>query len=514
MDTGTKELTIFWRKCGRLLDSGVPLLRTLEVIEKETGQQELREALGLLRATIVNGGTFEQGLAKSPALFPLSVQTVMKVAETTGRVDKVCMEIANGVEDGSLMGATAEPSPGRGAAVPAPGMPEMVVGGVAEAEIPVIKLASQIIVDARKARASDIHLENGDDGLKVRIRVDGVLRELQTIPRQLSEAVISRFKIMAGMNVTEKRLPQDGRIRLRIEGQEVDLRVSCIPCLEGENVVVRILVAPGQIPTLEENAFTPTQLAMVRSWLARSHGLILVTGPTGCGKTTTLYGMIQELNRPEIKILMAEDPVEYRLPGVSQLQIRQSLGLTFAAALRSFLRQDPDVIATTEIRDIETAQILTHAAVTGHLALSSLHTDNTTEALQRMIDVGVDAFLLSSEIIGVISQRLVRRVCPQCRGEYQPGPSATASLTLPAGARFYRGRGCEHCSMTGYRGRTVLHEMLEMNDALRKAIKEQSGPTRFRELAIQNGMTPLLDDGLAKASAGETTVEEVLGACR
>ena len=496
MDASTKELVVFWRKCGRLLDSGVPLLHTLEVIEKETSQQELRDALSLLCSSITGGSTFEEGLAKSPTLFPLSVRTIMKVAETTGRVEKACFEIANGVEDGSLLAQATGSLPEAQTAQPKPNQSETTSGVTAE-DIPVIKLASTIILEAHKARASNIHLENTGSGLRVRIRVDGVLRDMQTVPEAVAEAVITRFKIMAGLNVPEKRLPQDGRVQLNIQGQHVDLRVSCIPCLDGENVVLRILSAPSQLPTLEVQAFTPPQLSMLRAWLAKPHGLILVTGPAGSGKTTTLYSMVQELNQPEVKVVMAEDPVELRMPGVSQVQVRQALGLTFAAALRSFMRQDPDVIATTEIRDLETAHILVQAALTGHLALSTLHTEDTSEALQRIIDIGVEPFLVNSTVIGVIAQRLVRQVCAKCKEAYQPESWALESVTLPAGTRLFRGKGCEHCSQTGYRGRIAIHELLEMNDGLRKAVKEEAGPTRFKELAVQSGMVPLRDDGIA-----------------
>ena len=512
MDASTKELVVFWRKWGRLLSSGVPILHSLDVVKQEAANAEWQQAIDQLHEAIKEGGSLEKGLAKSPTLFPLSVRTIMKVAETTGRVEKACFEIANGVEDGSLLARMMGPLPEAPTAEPKPNQPEPPSGVVAE-DIPAIKLASMIILEAHKARASDIHLENTGSGLRVRIRVDGVLREIQAVPEAVAEAVISRFKIMGNLNVPEKRLPQDGRIQLNVQGQHIDLRVSCIPCLDGENVVLRILTVPSQLPTLEAQAFTPPQLSMVRSWLAKPHGLILVTGPAGSGKTTTLYSMVQELNRPEQNIVMAEDPIELRMPGVSQVQVRQALGLTFAATLRSFMRQDPDVIVATEIRDLETAHMMVHAALTGHLALSTLHTEDTAEALQRIIDIGVDPFLVNSTVVGVIAQRLVRQVCTKCKEEYQPEPWARESVTVPASTHFFRGKGCEHCAQTGYRGRIAIHELLEMNDGLRKAVKEDAGPTRFKELAIQSGMVSLRDDGIAKVLAGITTLEEVVRTC-
>ncbi len=504
-----KVMGSFWRKCGRMLDAGMPLARTLDIIQKETAHRELQDAVGLVHAAIMGGSSFEQALAKAPALFPPSVRAIIHASEIGGRVEQACFTIAAGIKDGGLLTDTVAPLPGICATGPKSGQSDYV-SGPAEEDVPVIKLASTIIYAAHKERASDVHLECTEGDLRVRFRVDGVLRNCDGIPRRLSEAVISRFKIMSGLNVAEKRLPQDGRIIVNIEGQEVDMRVSCIPSLDGENIVLRLLTGHPQLLKLEAQDFTAPQLSMLRGWLGRPHGLILVTGPTGCGKTTTLYSMVQEINRPDRKILMAEDPVEMRIPGVTQLQVRQSLGLTFTAALRSFMRQDPDVIAATEIRDLETAHILVQAALTGHLALSTLHTQDASAALQRIIDIGVAPFLLNSTLVGVIAQRLVRQVCAKCKEEYQPESCVRESVTLPAGARFYRGKGCEHCSKTGYRGRIAIHEVLEMNDVLRKAVKDDAGPAGFRQFAARAGMISLRDDGIAKALAGLTTLEEVL----
>jgi type II secretory ATPase GspE/PulE/Tfp pilus assembly ATPase PilB-like protein len=514
MEPVTKELVVFWRKFGRLLGSGTPLFRSLDVTRQETDHTELQQAISDLHATIKAGGTIEDGLAKSPSLFPLSVRTIIKAGETAGRVDKACLDIADGIEEGSLLAGAAGSATEPQTPASKNGKPTEGSGVVAEKEgesdMPIIKMATIIIHEAYKARASDIHLECTTGNLRVRYRIDGVLRDVEPVLRPISQALISRFKIMAGMNVTEKRVPQDGRGRIKIEDKELDLRVSSIPSLDGENLVIRILAAPAELPKLDAQGFTASQLTMLRAWLAKPNGLILVTGPTGSGKTTTLYSMIQAINRPELKILTAEDPVEVRIPGVSQLQIRQALGLTFASALRAFMRQDPDVMVATEIRDPDTAHLMVQAALTGHLVLSALHTQDTSQALQRLIDIGVESSRLNGAVIGVLAQRLIRCVCPTCKEEYQPEPWARESLTLPVGARFFRGKGCERCSQSGYRGRLAIHEMLEMNDALRKAVKDAAGPVRFRELALQAGMVALCDDGVAKAVAGITTLEEVL----
>ncbi len=516
MDTVTKELVVFWRKLGRLLDSGVPLMKSLDVLWQETSDVELKQAIGLLFNTIKDAGTFEEGLAKSPNLFPLSVRTIVKVGETTGRLDRVPFAVADGIEDGSLLTHEVKPLLAADTANPRTDEPAPPSGGIDQVsgeDVPIIKRASMIIAEAVEARASDIHLESTDGDLRVRFRVDGVLRDMPRVPVQFAATLLSRFKIMANLDVAEKKLPQDGRIQLSVKGQRVDLRVSCIPCLDGENMVMRVLMAPAKLPTLEMQGFTAPQLATLRAWMAKPSGLILVVGPIGCGKTTTIYSMVQELNQPGLKILMAEDPVELRIPGVSQMQIRPAQGVTFAAALRSFLRQDPDVIVTTEIRDLDAAHMMVHAALTGHLVMSSLHTEDTAEALQRLVDVGVDRFLLNSTVIGVVAQRLVRVVCPKCREPYQPTSAMPDSVKMPDGAQFVRGKGCEHCGGSGYRGRTAIHELMEMNDALRKAVKEDTGPSRFKELAVRSGMVALRDDGIAKAAQGITTLDEVLRVC-
>lgn len=517
MDATAKELVVFWRKLGRLLESGVPILHAMDVIRQETANSELQRAIDGIHASIKEGGSFHEGLSKTPNLFPLSVRTIIKAADAAGRMDKAIFEIAEGIEEGSLLPEGAEPLLVANAVAPKTEEADAAGGGATtggdDSEIPVIKLASSILHDAWKARASDIHLESSNGDLRVRVRIDGVLRDMPVVEGRLAGAVISRLKIMANMKVAEQGLPQDGRIQLNIQGQSVDLRVCVIPCMDGENMVLRILPAPAQLPKLEAHGFTAPKLALLRSWLAKSYGLILVVGPTGCGKTTTLYSMVEELNRPEVKILTAEDPVGYHIQGVSQMQIRPSLGLTCAAALRAILRQDPDVIMATEIRDLDSANILIHAVLTGHLVMSTLHTPDTSEALQRLTDIGVEPFLIDSTLIGIISQRLVRMVCPKCKEEYQPESRVCGSIKLPPGARFFRGKGCEHCSQTGYRGRTVIHELLEMDDSLRKAVKEEAGPARFRELACRAGMVSLRDDGIAKAREGITTLEEVLRTC-
>ena len=379
-------------------------------------------------------------------------------------------------------------------------------------EAPIIRLVNLLIMQAVKERASDIHIEPGEGLLRTRFRIDGVLREVNSPPLHLHSAVTSRIKVLAHLDIAEKRKPQDGRFQLKMEGKDVDLRVSIVPTQFGEKVVLRLLDSTGGVLTLTQLGLEDAARASVERLLAAPHGILLSTGPTGSGKTTTLYAALALLNATERNIITIEDPVEYRLPGVNQVQVNAKVDLTFASALRAFLRQDPDIIMVGEIRDRETAEIAVQAALTGHLVLSTLHTNDAPGTVTRLIDMGIEPFLAASSLIGVLAQRLVRVICPKCKAAYQPAPDVATQLQVPAGATLFRGTGCAGCKQTGYKGRIGMFEFLLMTDPLRDLIVARAPAHAIRESARRAGMRSLREDGLAKALAGITTVEEVLRA--
>ena len=386
-------------------------------------------------------------------------------------------------------------------------------------EAPVIRLVSLLITNALEARASDIHIEPFENRLVVRYRIDGVLHEVESPPRRLSAAVISRVKILANLDIAERRLPQDGRIRLRVQGKEIDLRVSTVPTMHGESVVMRILDKGGVALDFARLGFLDDTLERFRHALKQPNGILLVTGPTGSGKTTTLYTALDAQNQPDVKILTVEDPVEYQMPGINQIQVKPQIDLTFANALRSIVRQDPDVIMIGEIRDLETAQIAVQSALTGHLVLSTVHTNDAPGTINRLLDMGVEDYLLTSTVVGIEAQRLVRTLCPQCKEPYTALPEMVEHTGL---ARFagdgpvtlWHAKGCHHCSHTGYSGRVSIIEMMPMTDALRALVMKHATATELKAQAVRDGMVTMYEDGLRKAVAGVTTVEEVLRATR
>ena len=377
-------------------------------------------------------------------------------------------------------------------------------------DAPVIRAVNRLIADAVDARASDIHLEPTEDRLTVRYRIDGVLVEQPALPPQMRAALVSRIKVMAELNIAERRLPQDGRLRVAVRGHEVDLRVAIAPSIHGQTVVLRILDKSGLALDFAALGFAPELAQRMQDTLARPHGIMLVTGPTGSGKTTTLYAALATINSGARKILTVEDPIEYRLPGIVQTQVNAAIGLDFAAALRSFLRQDPDVMMVGEIRDLETAQIAIQAALTGHGLLSTLHTNTAAGAITRLLDMQVEPFLLASTLNAVVAQRLVRRLCPHCKVPHTPGPGQRAALGCDEHATFWRGVGCAECGHTGFKGRIALVEFLEVDEVVAQLILDR---TDAREIARRAGAKQLYTmtrDGLAKARAGLTTVDEVL----
>ncbi|MCW5893811.1 MAG: type II secretion system ATPase GspE [bacterium] len=378
-------------------------------------------------------------------------------------------------------------------------------------EAPVIRLVNVLINRAVEQRASDIHIEPFEEALKVRYRIDGVLHDVETPPRRLQAAIVSRIKIMAKLNIAERRLPQDGRIKLRMMGKEIDLRVSTLPTLYGESVVMRILDRSSIVVDLERLGFPSDTLKEFGQLIERPYGMVLVTGPTGSGKTTTLYGALDKINSPDKKIITIEDPVEYQLFGVNQIHVKPQIGLTFANGLRSIVRQDPDVIMIGEIRDYETAEIAIQAALTGHLVFSTLHTNDAAGAVSRLLEMGVENYLLASALLGVLAQRLVRRVCKRCAQPVELGPELLHEIA-PRGEAVgaMEGRGCEECAQTGYRGRGGIYELLPVDDGVKSLILERASSGKIKDYAVTQGMRTLRDDGWRSVRAGTTTVAEVV----
>ncbi len=379
---------------------------------------------------------------------------------------------------------------------------------------PVIKLANMIIVNGIEKKASDIHIEPFENEVVVRYRIDGMLREEMTIPRNLLPAVVARVKIMSQLRIDEKRVPQDGRIQLSVGGRDLDLRVSTLPSVMGESIVMRILDRGNTRVELTQLGFFEQDLNLWRKLISRPHGIILVTGPTGSGKSTTLYATLNVLNQPDRKMLTVEDPVEYNMRGIVQVQTNQKAGLTFARALKAFLRQDPDIIMLGEIRDEETGTIAVEAALTGHLVLSTLHTNSAIASINRLIDMGLEPFLVSSTLNGVLAQRLVRRNCPNCSIPVQPEDELKkifeANGLDPDKAAMKRGRGCPTCNQMGYKGRMGIYELFEGTDDIRQMIVRRAQEHELKEAAIAHGMTSLYQDGLRKVYNGVTTYEELL----
>ena len=385
-----------------------------------------------------------------------------------------------------------------------------------DAEAPIIQLVNLILSQAVRDRASDIHIEPFERFLKVRYRIDGVLHEVLSPPKALQPRITSRLKVMADLNIAETRLPQDGRIAIRVRNREIDIRVSVVPTAFGERLVLRLLDKSGSLLTLEDIGFEPELFPSYTRLIRRSHGIILVTGPTGSGKSTTLYATLLRLNSAELNIITVEDPIEYQLNGVGQIQVNPKIDLTFANGLRSILRQDPDIIMVGEIRDRDTAEIAIQASLTGHLVFSTLHTNDAASAVTRLIDMGVEPFLISSSVLAMMAQRLVRLICLACREPFAPEAETLSELGLTQaevtqhGGQLFHGRGCEACRYTGYRGRTGIYEMMAIDDPIRNLIMQRANANMIKTTAVQRSMRTLLQAGARKVLAGRTTAEEVL----
>ncbi len=502
---------------------GIPPFHSAAAEERPVPPEIL--PLSFMRARMLVPVSLDDGTLTVAMADPLDVDALEAVAKATGRrvevqagtEEQVREAIERGYGEGAqsmerLVEQVAEE------AVEATGdeRVEQLIGVASEA--PIIRLVNLIIARAIERGASDIHIEPFERSIHVRYRIDGVLVDVESPPRRLQTAIVSRIKIMAKLNIAESRLPQDGRVKLRISGKEIDFRVSTVPTLFGESVVIRILDQSAVPLSLDTLGFPPEALARFRPMTRAPYGMILVTGPTGSGKTTTLYGALQELKTAERKVITIEDPVEYQIPGVIQIQVKPSIGLTFASGLRSIVRQDPDVILVGEIRDRETAEIAIHSALTGHLVLSTLHTNDAPGAVTRLLEMGVEEYLLPSSLLGVLAQRLVRTICPECREPREVTRAFREEVVREAGffpeGTIRHGRGCEACGGTGYRGRTGIFELLAVSDAVRELILARADSGAIRERGVAEGMSLLREDGWNKVRRGITTIEEVLRVTR
>ncbi|MFA5999330.1 MAG: type II secretion system ATPase GspE [Candidatus Babeliales bacterium] len=398
---------------------------------------------------------------------------------------------------------------------------ELDLGSIDEQDVlsmasktPVVKLVNHILFQAVKREASDIHIEPYEKEVRVRYRVDGVMFPALNPPKRIQSALISRIKIMANLNIAEKRKPQDGRIEIKAAGKEIDIRVSVLPVIYGERVVMRLLDKSKTFVKLETLGFSPRDFAVLEHAISQPNGIVLVSGPTGSGKTTTLYSILSRVNSPEVNLVTVEDPVEYQISGINQVQVNEKIGLTFAAALRSILRQDPDIIMIGEARDTETVQIAIQASLTGHLVFSTIHTNNAPATITRLIDMGIEPFLIASSVTAILAQRLVRRLCESCKRKYTPDQSSLTALGItPEQAQkmtFYEAVGCPKCMNSGYAGRLPIFEIMQMTPGISQLVVQRADSLKIKDQALKDGMTLLLHDGILKIEAGITTIEEVL----
>jgi len=439
------------------------------------------------------GGEIDPLIAPSGLIFDTINLTYDRVGDTT---DKMMSELEDTAVDGD-------------AYMEAPDLLD-----VEDEEAPIIRLVNHLLFRSIKERASDIHIEPFENEIVIRFRIDGVLYEVMTPPKRFQASIASRVKIMANLNIAEKRLPQDGRIRIKIAGKDIDIRTSVIPTAHGERIVMRLLDKSAVRLDLNDLGLTGYKFDMMEGLINRAFGILLVTGPTGSGKTTTLYAALSVRNTPDVNILTVEDPIEYQIKGIGQMQVNPKINLTFASGLRSFLRQDPDIILVGEIRDLETAEIAIQASLTGHLVFSTLHTNDSASALTRLVDMGVEPFLVSSSLAGVIAQRLVRVLCTNCRQPYVPTPEQLAKINLTPnklnGGSVYKAGACPNCLKTGYTGRTAIYEILSINDEIRAMVLANIDANSIKKKAISHGMETLRDDGARRVVQGDTSIEEVL----
>lgn len=456
---------------------------------------------------------------------PLNLEVVEFVEQKTGAKIKPFMapegEIKNAILERYGAGLATEVTAALKQAAPEIAVKTIDIKKLGEVirEAPIAKIVSTLLEFAVRSRASDIHLEPQEDKTRVRYRVDGILHEKLVLPKNVHEALVSRIKILSGMKIDEKRVPQDGRFNFRSDGEEVDLRVSSLPTVHGEKIVMRLLKKTGGIPTLPDLGLRGKALANLEDAILRPHGIIIVCGPTGSGKTTTLYAVLSKINTTRVNIVTLEDPVEYQIPGVNQVQVNPQAGLTFASGLRSFLRQDPNIILVGEIRDTETADLAIQASLTGHLVFSTLHTNSASGALPRLLDMQAEPFLLASSMTANVAQRICRRICPTCKEEYEPSPEIIEDIKKVLGSllnnkgeklKLFRGKGCPECNNTGYFGRIGIFEVLPITEKIGRLILEHAPASEIEKQAVEEGMITMKQDGYLKVTEGISTIEEVL----
>jgi general secretion pathway protein E len=488
----------YCRALGWLISSGVPIVQAFSIIGEKVRCRDLAEATGAVHGRILEGESVAGAMREHPRVFPAEVCDAIAAGEEQGNLDEVAFQIADALKAGDL-----STLPGKTTEVKA-----------TEDAAPVIRQVNRILLDALNLRASDIHLDPLEGGrLRVRVRVDGVLCELDPVFVEHSQAVTSRIKVMSSMDVAERRLPQDGRIMVEPDGRKLDIRVCVVPTMFGERVCMRLLSRENAPLQLDQIGLSESDLAAVRDLAHRPNGMVLANGPTGCGKTTLMYSMLHDLDRDKSCVFSVEDPIEYVIEGVAQMQIRPQHGMTFAHALRAVLRQDPDVVMIGEIRDLESMIVCVQTALTGHLVLTALHANDGPGAVRRMVDMGLEPFLVNSSVAGVISPRLVRTLCDKCKRPADPAlhslpPSAAEFVKSVKDATFFEAVGCDAC-VGGYRGRTAIYEVMVMDDKIREAIHSSSEVANIRNAAVASGMKTMLIDGLEKAAQGITSVAEV-----
>ncbi len=502
-----RDMIRFWRAFARLLSSGVPILEVFDLASSEISESNLREAIRKLRAAVREGGAMADSMRKFPDLFPEEVCAAIEFGELRSSLDRQAVRVSEALEVGNLKFLSTHIAPKE----------EPMAEGEDTAKA--IQLANQLIHEAVARRASDIHLDPTEDGCgRIRFRVDGLLYDADRPPEGIFASLVNRIKIMACMDIAERRLPQLGRIMLKIEEAKYDLRVSTTPTVFGERLVIRVLCRDVAPISLERIGFSDEELKTIRSLCHLPNGLIITTGPTGSGKTTLLYSLIREVDADKSNVMSVEDPVEFLIPSVAQIQVNPRLGFTFPRALRSVFRQDPDVVFVGEMRDLETVQAAATFAITGHLVFTTLHAPTASSAVTRIADIGLEPLLINSTLRAVIAQRLIRKLCTKCRHKAKPDlaalpPEAADFIRGLKDATFYSAKGCDTCRSTGYSGRTAVHEILLMNDAIRSAVSASAPHNELRKAALKSGMKPLLIRGIEKAAEGITSLEEVIRVC-